>query len=108
TFLLFFSASRDDSRADQIKAERVDQLRRFGTRPLFLPDSLLNDRRAAPAILLRPRDARPASFANFLLPIAQEVKIRALLFGCRAARPRWRHVGLQPGAQFIAKLLLAR
>src|SRR5439155_15699131 len=63
--LLLLAAARDERRAGVVEPdeERRD-VRRTGARVLLAPDELLHERRAAAAVLARPRDAGPARLVH--------------------------------------------
>gem|GEM_PF-3941580 len=70
---------------------------------LFGVDRLLDDRRAAPAVLARPRHACPAAFVQLALPATAVLERLVGIFGFRAGM-----VGLEPRTQLVAELLLGR
>src|SRR5206468_5889614 len=103
--LLLLAAARDERRAGVVEPdeERRD-VRRTGARVLLAPDELLHERRAAAAVLARPRDAGPARLVQPPLP---GPVVRGAGAELRRAR-RARHVGLEPGTRLGAEGLLGR
>ena len=76
---------------------------RLGAHHLLGEDRLLDQRRAAAAVLLRPRDAGPAALVQLALPAAAELERLVVVL-----RGLARVVVLQPRAQLVAEGLLAR
>ena len=108
TFLLLLRAQHDDRWTNQREANRADQLRGVGVRQLFLKDGLLHDRRAAPAVLLRPGNAGPSAIVKLALPLLQVLDVIRPVFRIPVAHPLRRRVGREPRAEFVAELLLIR
>ena len=105
---LLVGAVRDERRADQVHADAVDDLGRARRGHLLLEDVVLDDGRAATAVLARPVDADPAARRETALPVAQEAHLVGQRRELRrlAAAPVRRHVGREPGAQLGAERLL--
>ena len=82
--LLLLGAVGDHDRAAHHEAEHVRRPGRLGARQLLAEDRLLDQRRAAAAVLLRPRDAGPAALVELALPLALELELRP---GRRPAAP---------------------
>ena len=101
--LLLVGAVRDEHRAAHRQAGQVDQQRRLGARHFLLEDDLLDQGRAATAVLLRPRHAAPAGVIQPALPAfpVGNPLVDALRLG--AGR-----VVLEPGAQLGAEALFFR
>ena len=70
--LLLVGAVGDDDRAAHRQAEDVGRARRLQARGLADEDRLLDHRRAAAAVLLRPGDPGPAGLVQLVLPLAAE------------------------------------
>src|SRR5579864_7379241 len=66
--LLFLGTPMDEGRAQQADPAGTRQDRRAGAEVLLVPDHLLHEIGAAPAIFLGPRDADPAGFVHLFLP----------------------------------------
>src|SRR5205085_11452171 len=97
---------RDDDGAAHAQADDVDRIRRLGENHLVVEDELLHEAGAAAAVLLRPRDAYVAGLEQLLLPGAPAVDECPLALAGRRFLARL--VGVQPGADLIAKLPLRR
>ena len=100
--LLLVGAVGDDHRAAHRQAEHVGRARRLQARGLADEDRLLDHRRAAAAVLLRPGDAGPTGLVQLVLPLAPEgdhLVEAALGLGPGV-------VLLEPGADLVAELLL--
>ena len=82
--LLLLGAVGDDHRAAHHQAEHVGRRRRLRARHLLAEDRLLDQGRAASAVLLRPRDPRPAGLVHLALPVAAELELGLLAVGLRA------------------------
>ena len=100
--LLRVGAVGDHHRAAHRQAEHVGRARRFQARRLADEDRLLDHRRAAAAVLLRPGDPGPAGGVHLQLPLAAE--------GHHLLQARFRlgarMVLFDPGADLVAELLL--
>ena len=72
--LLLLGAVRDHDRAAHHEAEHVRDARRLGAHHLLVEDRLLDQRRAAAAVLLRPRHAGPAGLVQLALPAPRELE----------------------------------
>src|SRR5580698_10393401 len=99
---LLFGPESDDRRPDQAEPQRIRHRRRFHARHFFPKNRGLHQRRAASAVLLRPRNRRPSVRAQFFLPRAQVRKgfLERLL---PPRVPVLRQVRCKPHAQLIAK-----
>src|SRR6185369_9264018 len=75
----------------------------------FVEDDLLNHRRPATTVFLRPPDADPATFVELLMPhfLALPTCIWCEVFIFPAAHI-CRHVGLQPRTDMLTKLFFFR
>src|SRR5205085_7223814 len=105
--LLRLVAIGNQRRAEQRQPQDVDQRRRALAGHLFDEDSLLDERRAAPAVLFRPVNADPAGLVHLLLPRAQEVEALARALAAPVfVFPAGGRVARQPGAELVAELLL--
>src|SRR5581483_1357239 len=106
--LLLLGAVRDERRSDQVDADPVDDLRRARRGDLLLEDVVLDDGRAAPAVLARPVDADPSPGVQLPLPVTEERD----LVGERPGRtvgvgpPARRKIRREPGAYLGAERLL--
>ena len=102
--LLLLGAVGDHHRPAHRQAEHVGRARRFQARRLADEDRLLDQGRAAAAVLLRPGDPGPAGLVHLALPLAPE--------GHHLLEARLRLgagvVLLEPGANLVAELLLGR
>ena len=101
---LFLSAGSvsDDRWADQAQTESIGHRRGFKTRHFFPEHRLLHQCGAAATIFFGPGNCRPTAFMKFSLPGPQvrEGFLQRLFapFG-----PVLGNVGLQPGAELVAK-----
>ena len=87
--LLLLGAARDDRRPGHAEPDHADVRRRLGARLLLEVDRLEARREPAAAVLLGPRDARPAALVERAAPCAHlgAVEARLRRRGGRAARP---------------------
>ena len=99
--LLLVAAVGDDRRAAHGQAQDVGGARRLGADELLVVDRLLDQRRAAPAVLGRPRHAGPAPVVQLALPGAAEGEARVVALGLAPGV-----VGVEPRAQLVAEGLL--
>jgi len=103
---LLLAAVVDQSGAEQADAEEVGNLWRVGAGDLFLEDGLLHLSGAAATPFGGPAHAEIAGLVELALPLAAQLD-QAVLGGLRVAyflAPGALEVGLQPGAQLVAKL----
>src|SRR3954466_3324842 len=101
--LLLLGAVRDDCRPAHRQAQHVRRARRLRAGELLVVDRLLDERRAAPAVLLRPGHAGPVVLVQAPLPRAAELESRDVAFGLGSGVVR-----LDPGPQLVAERLLLR
>ena len=92
----------DHDRAAHHQAEDVRRPRRLRPRQLLAEDRLLDQRRPAAAVLLRPRDPGPARGVELALPLALELELRLIATLRRGARV----VVGEPAAELVAERLL--
>ena len=94
----------DDDRAAHAQADHVDGLGRLCLDHLVVEDELLHEAGSPPAVLLGPGDADIAGVVHLLLPAPATLdEVLLALFG-RAVTAGL--VGLEPGTDLVAKLLL--
>src|SRR3982751_646494 len=93
----------DDHRAAHDEPEHVRRRGHLAAHHLLGEDRLLDQGRAAPPLLLGPRETGPAALVELCLPAAAPLESLFLVL-----RRLARIVGLEPGAQLVAKSLLAR
>ena len=86
--LLLVGAEVHDRRAEQALADDADAARPAGARVLLVEDHLLDERRAAAAVLGRPAEADPAVAAELLLPLPPLVEQLVLVARTAAAAHR--------------------
>jgi hypothetical protein len=91
----------DHHRAAHDHAEDVDRRRGLGARHLLAEEGLLDERGAAPAVLLRPGEARVAGVVQLALPGAAVLEL-----GVVAGRVLTGVVLGEPGPQLVAEGLL--
>ena len=96
--LLLLGAVRDHDRAAHREAEHVGRRRRLGAGISCDEDRLLDQRRAAAAVLLGPGDPGPAGLVELALPVAAEGDDLVEALGLRAGV-----VLVQPGANLVAE-----
>ena len=109
--LLVRRAERDQGRAEQFLAHDRDPGGRVGPRVLLVEDDLLDQARAAAAVLGGPAEAGPARGGQVLVP--GEPLVVPLVLAARAARAAQPgelagQVGLQPFAHAGAEVLVLR
>src|SRR5262249_20857798 len=96
--LLLLAAAGDERRPGVVQAdERGRDLGGAGARVLLVPDHLLHEAGAAPAVLARPRDTGPAALEHASLPGEIVVPERPEIGPDGGALAR--HVRLEPGAR---------
>src|SRR5690606_35760712 len=101
--LLLVGRVDDQGRTAMVDADEIGaDPRRVRLRIFLEPDDLLDDRKAAPAIVRRPVDPRPAGIEQPALPGLVEIE---RLVGVERPLLR-RHVGVKPFAAFLAEALL--
>ena len=103
--LLRLGAAGDDRRPGHPEADHADVRRPFGPRLLLEVDRLEAGRQAAPAVLLRPRDADPAAVVQRPAPRAHLGAVEARLAAAMAAKLVGQ-VGVEPGANLLAEARL--
>src|SRR3954451_15584366 len=81
--LLVLGTVRDDGRPAHREAEDVDGARRLRARELLVVDRLLDERRPAPAVLLRPGHAGPPVLVQAPLPRPAELEAGDVAVGLR-------------------------
>src|SRR5712692_7697958 len=101
--LLVFGPVRDHHRTAHAQPDHVDGLRRLRQDHLVVEDELLHEARSTTAVLLGPRDADVAGVEELLLPRAAALDEILLALGYGTVTTRF--VGLQPGADLVAKFL---
>ncbi len=101
--LLLLGPVRDDGRPAHGEPEHVRGARRLRPGELLVVDGLLDERRPAPAVLLRPRHAGPVVVVQAPLPRPPELEAGDVALGLGPGVV----VG-QPRAQLVAELLLLR
>src|SRR5206468_5983920 len=85
--LLRLRAVMDERRPDQRRPDTdVDHRRRADAGVLLGEEELLDRRRAAPAVLARPVEPRPAALEEAALPPAREADLLAGILGLRVLR----------------------
>ena len=92
----------DHDRAAHHEAQDVCGARRLCARELLAEDGLLDQGRAAAAVLLGPRDACPAGRVELPLPLALELELDLI---AAARRGTWVIVR-EPGAELVAERCL--
>ena len=86
--LLGVGAEMDDGRAEQALADDADASGAAGARVLLVEDHLLDERRAAAAVLGGPPEPDPTVAAEFLLPLPALVEALVLVARTAAAPHR--------------------
>ena len=97
----------DDGGAGHADAEDVQDRRRLRERDLLLEDQLLDEREAAAAVLLGPREADEPGVVEPALPLLQDlVRLDARDVGAAEVLPLARQALLEPGADRLAERVL--
>jgi hypothetical protein len=99
--LLLLGPVRDHHRAAHCQPEDVGHLGSLGADDLLVEDRLLDERRAASAVLLGPGEPRPPGLEQLPLPLAAEGEGGLVAIGLAAGM-----VLGEPGAQLVAEGLL--
>src|SRR5207245_3273955 len=107
---LRLGAVAEDGRPDEIDVGAGGRPRRADAIERLLEEPALDHRRAAAAVLARPRDRRPTALMELPLPVARD-REPARVVGARPAviaAPRGRHGRLEPRARLLGEGALAR